>query len=67
MLAIFNTLQIVNLGGMIMIINTIRVIIIFTIAKKTTTITVDYKEENIIFMAKKFVALTNIWMMSSRK
>ena len=52
MLLIFSTLQIVNLGKMIVVINTISVTIL-TIATITTIIAVNHKEESVIFVDKE--------------
>lgn len=49
-----------------MVINTIRAIIL-TIARIIIIIVIGYGKENIIFVVKKFIALTNIWMINSQK
>ena len=64
MLSIISTLRIVNLGDMIVKINTIRATIL-TITTTTTIIAVSHREENIIFVVKKVVTLANIQMMSN--
>ena len=66
MLPIFSTLQIVNLGEIIMVINTTRATI-FTIATITTIMAVNYGEKSVIFVAKKVVALINIKTMSNKR
>lgn len=66
MLLIFSTLQIVNLGEIIAVINITRVIIL-KIAIIITIMAISYKEKSVMFVVKKFVALSSIWMMNSRK
>lgn len=65
-LLIFSILQIVNLGGMIAIINTTKTIILI-IAIITTKIVISYGKKSVIFVAKKIVALINIQTMSNEK
>ena len=58
MLPILSILQIVDLGGTIVVINTTRVtILILAIIKKTMV--VNHKEKSVIFLAKKVVTLIN--------
>lgn len=59
MLPIFSILQIVNLGGMIAVINTTRATIL-TIAIIITTIVVSHRDGSVMFVAKKIVALISI-------
>lgn len=65
MLPIFNTLRIIDLGSMIAKTNIIKATIL-TIARIILIITISYEEKNVIFVAKKVVALTSIQMMSNR-
>ena len=66
MLPIFNTLQIVHLGGIIVVINTIKVTI-FTIVTIITTIAIRYIEKSVRIVVKKVVALISIQTMSNRR
>lgn len=59
MLPIFSTLRMVNLSDMIIEINITKTTI-FTIIITITTIAVSHREESVIFVAKKIVALINI-------
>ena len=63
-LPIFSTLRIVDLGDIIVEINTIKTTIL-TIATTTTTMVVSHGEESVIFVVKKVVALANIQIMSN--
>ena len=54
------------MGGIIAVINTTRAIILTT-ATIRTTIAISHEEKSVMFIAKKAVTLTSIWMMSSRK
>lgn len=54
MLLIFSTLQIIDLGGIITEINTIKATILI-IATKITTITLSNGEKSVMFIAKKVV------------
>ena len=63
---IFSTLQIVNLGGIITVINTTRAIIL-TITTIITTMAVRYEKKSVIFMAKNDVALIIIQTISKEK
>lgn len=50
-----------------MVSNIIRAIILLTIAKIITTIAVGHGKKNVMFVAKKVVALTNIQMMNNKR
>ena len=58
-LPILSTLQIVNLGGIIVETNTIKAIILI-IAMIITIIAISHKEKSIIFVEKKVVVLIKI-------
>ena len=64
MLLIFNTLWIVDLGGMIIVINITRATIL-TITTIITTIAISYRKESVMFVAKKVVALINTQTMNN--
>ncbi len=66
MLPILSTLRIVDLGGMIVEINTTRATIL-TIATTTTTMAVNHGEESVMFVAKKVIALISIQTMSNKR
>lgn len=59
-----STLRIVDLGNIIVKINTIKAIIV-TITTITTTMVVSYGKESVIFVIKKIIALANIQIMSN--
>lgn len=62
---IFSILQIINLGGMIAVINTIR-LKIFIIATIIITMALNYREKSVMFVVKKVVTLISIQTMSIR-
>lgn len=66
MLLIFSILRIVDLAGIIAIINKIRVKIL-TIAITTIIIAVSHREKNILFVIKKVVAQISIQLVGIRK
>ena len=59
MLPIFSTLRIVNLGGIIAVINTTKRTILI-IAIIITTLGVNHGEKSVMFLAKKIAALIDI-------
>lgn len=66
MTLIFDTLRIVNFGKITIVINIIRLIILI-IAIIITIMNIDYKEKNTIFIVKKVVVTTSIWIISYGK
>ena len=64
MLPIFSTLRIVDLGGIITVINITRARIL-TIDTITTTMAVSDGDESVMFMAKRVVLLISIQTMSN--
>lgn len=63
---IFNTLQIVNLGKIIAVINITRATIL-TIALIIIIIVVSHKKKSVIFVAKKVVTLISIQTINNGK
>ena len=63
-LLILSILQIINLGGIIVEINTTRATILM-IATTITTMAVSHREKSVIFIEKNVVALINIQTMSN--
>lgn len=59
MLPIFNTLQIIDLGGITMKINTTKVAILI-IAIIIIIIAINHRKDDVIFVAKKIIAQANI-------
>ena len=66
MLPIFNTLQIVDLGKIIVLINITRAIIL-TITTIIITIAITHGEKSVIFVAEKIIALISIQIIIDRK
>lgn len=58
-LPLFNILQIVDLGKIIVVINTIRATIL-TIAIIAIIMAINYREKSIMFVVKKVVTLISI-------
>ena len=58
-LSLFSTLQILDLGKIIVVFNIIRATIL-TIAIIIIIIALNYREKSIIFVAKKVIALISI-------
>lgn len=66
MLSIFNILQVIDLGKIIMMINTIKTIILI-ITTIIIKIAINYKKKRIIFVIKKVVISISIKNMNNRQ